>query len=145
MAVASASLAVSIDAGYGHTVSCWRLHNMTTTHSQQLRMQMIDSLPTIRSLLKSSLTSLSACERNTLNTQLEKFATLVAENMANYPDDPITILLYSITHPASMEGRVSDEVDAVFGAIISLERGDWGGPIWESSTNNPPHTSQATS
>jgi len=116
--VVGASRAVSIGVEFGRTGSCWRLLNMTTIPSSPLRTMMIDCLPMVQYLLEKCPCSLSVCERQ----QMVNFVTLVAENMASDPEDPITILLYSITHPANLE-RQESEFAAVVCAINSLAHG----------------------
>lgn len=91
---------------------------MTGILSSPLRTTMIECLPTVQYLLEKCPSSLSACEKG----QMQNFATLVAENMANDPEDPITILLYSITHPVNTELHASD-LPAVVCAINSLALG----------------------
>lgn len=118
MVAVGASRAGLTGVGFGRTGSCWRRHNMNTIASSPSRMMMIESLPTIQYLLEKCPSSLSVCEKG----MLADFATLVAENMENDPEDPIIILLYSITHPAFMEEREKG-IGAVLCAINSLALG----------------------
>lgn len=103
------------------------------------RTMMINCLPIIRSHLANLHSSLNACEKSLMAKDLEKFATLVAENMGNNPDDPITILLYSITHPVFMAGPPTPTagLPAVINAILSLELGEKVVSTWDNSKRRP--------
>lgn len=109
---------------------------MERTALLRSRTTMITCLQIIVSHLENLHYSLSGYERNLIHRDMDAFATLVAENMENDPGDPITILLYSITDPASEEGRKPTDLRVVLDAILSLELGGKERSTLETS-NNP--------
>lgn len=140
MAVASASLAVSIAAVSGPIVFCWRPHNMKALRSPLSPIQMIVALETIQSLLENYPCSLSGYEKSCLT----KFATSVAESMESNPAALITILPYSVSPGVSMGSQERRRLFAAQNALKYLTPGDWARYCSGPWNPTPPPTSLDT-
>lgn len=140
MAVASASLAVSIGGAFGPTELCWRQHSMTKTPSLLLPTEKMTCLQIFQFLLENYHSSLSdydlilACD----------FVISLAENTELKTLDHTTTLRSLATRIAAMGALDPTKKTAVISAMQSLKAGASVRSISEPLPLNPPRTSLGT-
>jgi len=140
MAAVNASLAASTAAAFGNTAFYWRQLNMQTTASLRLLTTMQTCLWIVQSVHENYSYLLNDLEKS----QLEKFATSLARNMASNLED-LTTTLHSLDTPAAtVVLRITDELDAALAAMLSERLGLTGQSLSENSPSTQPLTSPNT-